>query len=135
MDRGDETADSACMTAVAMLCRQFLGSQPKEPVLIGGANHILKNMPALSKAHTNYYYIYYGTLCMFQMGGDYWSQWNEYFRDPIVEHQVKEGTVQQLKGSWDPGRQWTAKAGGRVYSTAMAVLSLEVYYRYLPMYK
>ncbi len=38
-------------------------------------------------------------------------------------------------GSWSPaGAKW-GSSGGRVYATAMAVLSLEVYYRYLPLYK
>jgi len=38
-----------------------------------------------------------------------------------------------LVGSWDPDNLW-GNYGGRVYSTAMATLCLEVYYRYLPLY-
>ncbi len=37
-----------------------------------------------------------------------------------------------LAGSWDPDTVW-GSYGGRVYSTAMATLCLEVYYRYLPL--
>jgi hypothetical protein len=44
--------------------------------------------------------------------------------------QRKEG---ELAGSWDPTTVWGGY-GGRVYSTAMAALCLEVYYRYLPLY-
>ena len=33
-------------------------------------------------------------------------------------------------GSWDPVGEWGA-AGGRVYSTAICAMTLEVYYRYL----
>ncbi len=33
------------------------------------------------------------------------------------------------RGSWDPTGRWSPQ-GGRVYSTALAVLTLEVYYRY-----
>ena len=36
-------------------------------------------------------------------------------------------------GSWNPSGSHAA-AGGRVVSTTMATLSLEVYYRLLPMY-
>ena len=33
------------------------------------------------------------------------------------------------RGSWPPTDQWGAH-GGRIYSTALAVLTLEVYYRF-----
>jgi hypothetical protein len=36
-------------------------------------------------------------------------------------------------GSWDPNDVWGGH-GGRVYTTAMGALCLEVYYRYLPLY-
>ena len=45
-----------------------------------------------------------------------------------------DGSAQDLDGSWVPVDVW-AKIGGRVYSTALCTLSLEVYYRYLPMYR
>ena len=37
-----------------------------------------------------------------------------------------------LRGSWDPDPVWGGH-GGRVYATAMAALTLEVYYRYVPL--
>ena len=40
----------------------------------------------------------------------------------------------ELAGSWHPNCRWGGY-GGRVYSTAMATLSLEVYFRYLPIYR
>jgi len=45
--------------------------------------------------------------------------------------QVRSG---EAAGSWPATGQWTPR-GGLVMSTAMATLSLEVYYRYLPMYR
>ena len=36
-----------------------------------------------------------------------------------------------LRGSWDPDPVWGGH-GGRVYATAMAAVTLEVYYRYVP---
>ena len=47
----------------------------------------------------------------------------------LIEGQVKGGADD---GSWDPKG---AAHSGRVMSTALAVLCLEVYYRYLPLYK
>jgi hypothetical protein len=52
-------------------------------------------------------------------------------RDMLVSSQETRGT---LAGSWKPvdARE---KPGGRVYATALRVLMLEVYYRYLPLYQ
>ena len=36
-------------------------------------------------------------------------------------------------GSWDTNDLWGGY-GGRVYTTALATLTLEVYYRFLPLY-
>ena len=79
------------------------------------------------------YYWYYGTMAMFQMQsqGEYWKHWNEAMRDMLIRHQVKEG---EMRGSWDPVGLW-GDIGGRVYSTALVALDLEVYYRYLPTFK
>ncbi|HKI21577.1 MAG TPA: hypothetical protein VKA15_27025, partial [Isosphaeraceae bacterium] len=42
------------------------------------------------------------------------------------------------KGSWDPFQpvpdHWGQRAG-RLYLTSLSILTLEVYYRYLPLYR
>ena len=43
---------------------------------------------------------------------------------------MKEGPQ---AGSWDTNDLWGGH-GGRVYTTALATLTLEVYYRFLPLY-
>mgnify|MGYP003344403264 FL=1 len=48
-------------------------------------------------------------------------------RDVLLENQSHEGDT---AGSWDPDRDRWGKAGGRVYTTALGALCLEVYYRY-----
>jgi hypothetical protein len=53
-------------------------------------------------------------------------------REHLLRTQVKEG---HKAGSWNPeGTDYGAR-GGRLYATAMALLTLEVYYRHLPMYR
>jgi hypothetical protein len=37
-------------------------------------------------------------------------------------------------GSWNPRSPW-GDYGGRVFSTAVSTLCLEVYYRFLPLYQ
>jgi hypothetical protein len=53
--------------------------------------------------------------------------------DYFINSQTKVGND---RGSWYfNGGGHGAKAGGRVYCTAMAAMTLEVYYRYLPVYQ
>lgn len=119
---------SPAMTAEALLCRLFLGAPPDDPACQEAGQYLLGYLPGQSEP--NLYYWYYGTLGMFQLGGRYWSTWNEALQKTLLPKQQNTGS---LAGSWDPNTRWD-NYGGRIYSTALATLCLEVYYRYLPLY-
>ena len=117
------------MTAEAWVCRQFLGVGGPGPASAEAADALLDHGP---KSDTyNLYYWYYGTLAMYQHGGDAWYRWNAQARDEIVRRQRTNG---HPAGSWDPDDSPYGVKGGRIYGTALATLSLEVYYRYLRLY-
>ena len=88
------------------------------------------NVRPMNVRNPDFYYVYYGTLALYQHQGPIWKDWNEKLKTNLIRLQGKTGDKQ---GSWDPGSGHGA-AGGRVVSTAFGVLSLEVYYRLLPMY-
>jgi hypothetical protein len=91
--------------------------------------YLLKNRPqAKDMSGVNFYYWYYATLAMFQSGGEPWEFWNESLKEVLLEHQVGEEWG-SAAGSWDP-RGHRAEMAGRLYSTALSILCLEVYYRY-----
>lgn len=117
------------MTAEGLLCRQYLGATRDDAGLVSGANYLLANLP--DKRQENGYYWYYGTQTMYHLQGDYWKKWNAALRDMLVETQIKEGP---MAGTWAPVDRGEV-TGGRVYATALRVLMLEVYYRYLPLYQ
>jgi hypothetical protein len=121
------------MTSVGMLCRQFIGFRREDPLLQGAAGYLAENLPEWEGGNVNFYYWYYGTLVMFQMGGGHWKAWNGAIRDMLIDHQIKSPD-KDYDGSWDPVGAWCAR-GGRTFSTAMGCLILEVYYRYLPIYR
>lgn len=73
------------------------------------------------------YYWYYRTLVTFQVQGRPWREWNRKFRPFLVSHQRSKG---HAAGSWTAVDYQVAST---LYSTAMCVLMLETYYRYLPM--
>jgi hypothetical protein len=135
---------SPAMTSVAMVCRQFMGTPNNDPVLQKAATYLDQYTPTwqmgqqrLRGRDSGFYYWYYGTLCMFQMGGAHWKKWNTGMKKTMLENQRKggpmDGSLNDVDGSWDP-QSWIDKYGGRVFTTALGALTLEVYYRYLPMY-
>ena len=81
----------------------------------------------IDRGTIDYYYWYYGSYAMFQMAGQDWKIWKNAMVKAIVNNQITEGC---LKGSWDPARDPWGDCGGRVYSTALCTLCLEVFYRY-----
>ncbi len=83
-------------------------------------------------ASDSLYYRYYATQAMRNYGGEQWERWNEFNRDELCERQDTEGDA---KGSWPTrNRALEAKAGGRLFMTVLSTLTLEVYYRYMPLY-
>ena len=131
--------------AIGMYGRQLLGQSESEEAR-AAADALLAHAKAVAGNHTkakdhfvgDLYFTYYSTLAMFQLGGEAWKEWNRMFRDPLVDVQDLrrfDERNRDVLGSWDPTRHHWAEAGGRVYSTAMAILALEVYYRFLPLYR
>jgi hypothetical protein len=118
------------MTAEAWVCRQFLGASAPGPASTEAADYLLAHLPA--RDNYNLYYWYYATLAMYQHGGDAWTRWNDAVRDQIVERQHASG---HKAGSWDPDDSLYGASGGRIYCTALATLTLEVYYRFLRLYE
>jgi len=116
------------MTAEGLVCRYFLNAENSPQALDEGAAYVLDERP--SQRATNYYYWYYGTLAMFQRQGDDWQRWNAALQAELLARQRWDGSA---SGSYDPDDLWGGY-GGRVYSTSLATLCLEVYYRYLPVH-
>ncbi len=123
------------MTAVALLTRFFLGQDPaREPIMEKHALLLRAKQPQWDAAGRgiDFYYWYYGIYAMFQMGTfhgvKYWDEWQAAMKVAVLQSQSKNGDE---KGSWDPALDaWGSRHGGRVYTTAMGVLCLEVYFRY-----
>jgi len=113
-------------TAVGLLCRMYLGWQRYNAALERGVYHLRKVGPS----KTNMYYNYYATQVMHHWGGEPWQRWNLQMRDYLIDTQADEG---HESGSWY-FEDRHGKSGGRLYNTAMAIMTLEVYYRHLPIY-
>lgn len=119
------------MSAVGLLCRQYLQSWgPQNIRLITGVDKNLKSRPPADNFKNMYYY-YYATQVMHHFGGQAWKDWNGKMRDMLIRTQNAAGAEE---GSWNPKGQAHGEAGGRLMQTSLCLLTLEVYYRHLPLY-
>ena len=117
------------MTAEGMFIQELMGVDREDADMLASAEYLTANKPDWDK-DPNTYYWYYGTLAMFHHGGPQWTTWNDALKNELVANQRTSG---RARGSWDTDDPWST-TGSRVYQTAICALSLEVYYRYLPMY-
>jgi hypothetical protein len=131
---------SDATTGVGMLMHEFILDDQKGPFVQGGAKYladeaernwkstVVKKKKKLEAGNRDFYTLYNCTLAMFQAGGDNWKRWNDVVRDQLVAMQETDASLCTY-GSWEARGRWSPQ-GGRIYSTALAVLTLEVYYRY-----
>lgn len=121
---------SHVMTAEGLLCRQLLGwPRDHDGMTIGVKTLSKRESP--DRRNVNFYYWYYATQMFHHYGGDPWTRWNYKMRDLLPALQEQRGVD---AGSWPPIGEWSEQ-GGRIFSTSLALLTLEVYYRHLPIYQ
>ncbi|GAH60355.1 unnamed protein product, partial [marine sediment metagenome] len=126
------------LVAVGLLSNLYLGLGSGHAAVRRQARICLDNLPGWYKLKGNrgrdhsMYYWYYATLGLYLKGGTDWDKWNSAIRDMLARAQCTKG---HRRGSWDPDGYWARSFAGRVYATSLMTLTLEVYYRYLPMYE
>jgi hypothetical protein len=124
------------MTWVGMFQKQFLGFPRSDPFLRQGSQlgvkHISSYMGKNKEGQVvwkNIYGLYYATLAAFQQQGAFWGKWNPMMKQVLTETQIND-PKSPLRGSWTPQNDHTGSQGGRVMTSALMTLCLEVYYRY-----
>src|SRR5262249_25172952 len=126
---------SPTMTSVGLLCRLYLGTGTKNSGIRAGVERLKQSPPPTNPS--NLYYYYYATQVLHHVGGPDWESWNSRIKPPLLRTQDRGNPPKHshLKGSWPPTGDVHAGAGGRIMSTSLAILTLEVYYRHLPLYR
>ncbi len=127
----EDKRKGAGMLATSIFCRLMLGQDRNNSTIRKQVELLKLYLPDQSKIDTldnSYYAWFMGTLGCFFYGGDTWSQWNAAAKPALLS--VQELTGHRI-GSFKTAGMW-CWAGGRIYSTAINVLNLEIYYRYIP---
>lgn len=120
------------ITGIGVLSLQLTGHGKDKETALG-----LKAMAEFEcdwKSPTKWpmYSWYYITQAKFQAGQSTWNNWNAKFAPVLTKNQAEDG-------HWDSptagGAENEETKQGPVYSTCLAALTLQVYYRFLPTYQ
>ncbi len=127
---GPQRASKATQ-AIGLLGRMYLGWTPDHPGIVQGVQDLSGAGPS---RQGNMYYNYYATQVLHHCGGEPWKRWNPQMRDWLVGAQSQAG---HTAGSWHfgGGGDRGNDKGGRLYSTSLAAMTLQVYYRHMPLYR
>lgn len=118
---------SPTCTSIGGLLRMFRGMSTTDPRILDAAAYFER----VGRSNGDVYFNYYVTLFMFHVGGRFWEDWNPRVREHLINTQADDG---HEKGSWYFENPY-GKEGGRLYTTAMCAMTLEVYYRFAPLYQ
>jgi hypothetical protein len=116
-----------CTSAIGLLCRMYTGWGAEQEPLNRGLTTLAKPGPAPEAIYQNFYL----SQALLQFNHPVWPRWNMKNRDQLIAQQAR---VAHESGSWFFADHDTAP-GGRLAHTALAILTLEVYYRLLPIYQ
>lgn len=125
-------------TTAGLFAMQILGVPDDDPRVLAAVDFASARLPNwkwqrpsdsrfVRDGWGNLYFGYYATLGLFRRGGDVWNAWNSAMTKNLLSSQSKDG-------SWRPISPYDEYAddtdNDRCYTTSLAVLMLEVYYRY-----
>jgi len=116
---------SATRTGTGILCLEICGVH-HSPETLAGATWLIQR-PLQVSEEWFYYGAYYGTIGMFQVGGDQWARSKQHMIPLLLNLQTEDG-------SWT-GRNGQERGLGTTYCTALSVLALSVEYQFLPIYQ
>jgi len=113
------------MTAAGLLAMQICG-QYDSPLVVGSTDWLKEHPPKWGERFV-LYGIYYFSQGMHQRGGETAKAAFDLVASELLPHQEPSGSWQSSSGE--------EKNAGKVYCTALAMLSLSVNYHYLPIYQ
>lgn len=126
------------VTAIAIMSKLFINKGDKDDKMKKAVQKIMKeHLPRWKdndgRVAGDFYYWYNASYALFQFfptSGDEWRTWNEAIQKVLIKEGKQHGDDKLCNfGSYEPEDRWACK-GGRVASTALACLTLQVYYRY-----
>jgi Prenyltransferase and squalene oxidase repeat len=122
------------LTGVGMLCNQMWGKGNRAEVSKGSKYLLEHSKFDYNSEFCDLYGHYYESQAMMQIGGKTWTQYNDMFRDQLLNNQDADGSWKAPGGGKKGGELRAVAAswqGDKLYRTCLCTLMLEVYYRFL----
>lgn len=114
-------------SAIGLLSRMYLGWERDRPAIRKGVRLLSRVGPS----QEDMYFNFYASMVLSHFGGELWTDWNDKMKAILTATQAQKG---HEAGSWYFDHHFIGQPGGRLASTSLAALTLEIYYRYLPLY-
>ncbi len=116
-------------TGMGVLSLQLCG-YPDDPYVKTGIKYIFRNMPTWNREQYGFgypfYYWYYATRAILLDGDEgNWRRWRDHIASMLLSHQSRDG-------SWEEAQE--EDRFGRIYTTALGALTLELCIGNLPVY-
>jgi hypothetical protein len=106
-------------TAIGLICRTKLGWDKNNAALQEGVRYLAAEGPS----KYNMYYNYYASQVMAHWGGAEGKKWCTEMSNFLIESQVR---TEDAQGSWyGSGMDHGSSKGGRLYTTTMALMTLQ----------
>ena len=126
------------LSAVGLLSRIYISGNPKHALVARGVKNMWEeNKP--TEGNWDMYYYYYATQVVHFFDGKAWhADWNPTMRKILLDKQVSNttpGAKAADVGSWPKDTGFIGSSCGKLGTTCLACLTLEVYYRHLPLNK
>jgi len=113
-------------TAAGLVAQIDLGAKPADDADLRAAGGFLLATAPAARGVAPMPYLFLATEALRDIGGEDFDAWNHQAREHLVRRQRQAG---DLDGSWDPD----GADGGRMEATALALLTLQIPYRHLPL--
>jgi len=121
------TAQSVRETAAAALARIHTSKGEVDDLSRRSVERLIDSKPAWRAGRIDMLAWWYGKQAAWMVGGKSWRRFGKALRAAVREGQRRDG---EARGSWDPVGP-RARAGGRVFSTALMSQCLLQPYRYV----
>jgi len=122
------------MTACGLLSRILIRDNAKMPFVARGVKKLESQKPF---EEIDMYFLYHATQVAYYHGGKEWADtWNPELRKSLLKKQITSKTQRAKQtdvGSFPKDSGFIGRCCGKVGTTAMILLTLEVYYRNPPL--